>query len=621
MERPVLILGAEPRVVVTIARSLHRHGIPVWAAACSERESLVSSRALTRTLRLPSPQHDLDHFGIAVLKTVQDGEVDMVLPSNDTALGGLAAQYATLKAGFDECVSYPVHLGCPPPAAVRRVLDKSATLAAARRCGIEVPFTVEVNEHVELDGLVRGFRYPAIVKPRNKAQSGSSKIRHAQTAQDLQRILDRDRPLRAGALVQEFCVGNGVGIELLMHQGQPIAIFQHRRVKELPASGGVSVLSISEPLNPELASQAVSLLRELEWEGVAMVEFRYDPTGRRAVLMEVNGRYWGSLALPVLSGLDFPYYEWQLAHGHRPIVPERYRIGIRCRWTRGLLLRAQETSEGEPTGSTGLFAAVKDFSPGVRDAVWSVTDPSPAIRELAQTLSGWLRALARAGMNRVLPATLIDLLRGYRLLGPRDGRIFLQRALLRLVRLQRDSWEPLPDRVGSVLFVCHGNILRSPMAAALLTHALASDARPSIASAGLHAKPYGEADERGRTVAVEFGCSLEAHESQMVSKDMVERADVVFVMDRFNEAKLLGRFPQAKRKVRLLGVGDADAMGLDITDPYDGELEDVRRCYERLARCIRQLALRLGGPTTAASIAWETPPTPARVAGHAGEQA
>jgi protein-tyrosine-phosphatase len=160
------------------------------------------------------------------------------------------------------------------------------------------------------------------------------------------------------------------------------------------------------------------------------------------------------------------------------------------------------------------------------------------------------------------------------------------------------------------------------MAAALLAQALAaSDRQLTITSAGLHAKPYGGADERGRSAAVEFGCSLERHESQMVSKEMIDCADVVFVMDRLNEAKLLGRFPHAKDKVRLLGAYDAEATRLDITDPYEGELEDVRRCYERLARCVRRLATVLEGPATAESAGGETSPTPTGVAHEAAEQA
>jgi protein-tyrosine phosphatase len=258
--------------------------------------------------------------------------------------------------------------------------------------------------------------------------------------------------------------------------------------------------------------------------------------------------------------------------------------------------------EGPSSRWANVIDLLKDLRPSICDALWSMSDPVPATRELGSTLIGVARKSVVRACKGVLPGALVDLLRGYRLLGPRDGRVYVYRGLLRVCRLRDDFGQQLPRHVASVLFVCHGNILRSPMAAALLAGALAGTERqPTIASAGLHAKPYGPADDRGCRAAVELGCSLERHESRMITSEMVEQADVIFVMDRLNEAKLLGRFPYAKGKVRLLGACEPDARQLDITDPYDGDLEDVRRCYERLARCVRHLATDLGGSVPLAS--------------------
>ena len=109
------------------------------------------------------------------------------------------------------------------------------------------------------------------------------------------------------------------------------------RLKELPPSGGVSVLATSESLDAELVRDSIELLRALEWEGVAMVEFRVSPT-RGAYLMEVNGRYWGTVGLPVSAGTDFPLYQWQILHGERPAVKPPADM-IRWRWTAGYVRR------------------------------------------------------------------------------------------------------------------------------------------------------------------------------------------------------------------------------------------------------------------------------------------
>jgi protein-tyrosine-phosphatase/predicted ATP-grasp superfamily ATP-dependent carboligase len=601
--KPVLILGAEPRVAVTIARSLDAHGIPVYVAALSPEERPLRSRALSGFFRLPPPLYAPELFAESLIEAVRRHDFDMVIPSNDGALSGLAEGYEMLRNRLNG----QVHLGCPPPDVVNRVLDKSATLEAARQCGIAVPQTWEIErgrllEREPLSEIASTLRFPAIVKPRSKAQAAHLKVRRFQSLQELRRATAKDRALGTGMLIQEYCPGVGVGIEVLMEQQAPRAMFQHRRLKELPASGGVSVLAVSEAVDPHLAEAALCLLRHLRWNGVAMVEFRQDESSGRAVLMEVNGRYWGSLPLSRLAGLEFPYYEWQLAHGQQLGVPAQYRIGVRARWTAGTLLRAKELLQdrSRPRWPT-LVQTVKDLLPPTRDAIWSFRDPLPALDELRRTAGVLLRNAVKAGLWLVLPTRLVEAVRHYRILGPRDGRVYLRGTLLRLAGLRRDTWEGFPPGSKSILFVCHGNIIRSPMAAAMLTRALVGTIRGiSVASAGLHAKPYGQADARALALAQQFGCSLQSHQAQMISKDMVERADAIFVMDRLNEAKLLGRFPQAKGKVWLLGAGEAggERGEIDIVDPYDGGTEDVRRCYERLAGCVQRLADVLSSTTS-----------------------
>jgi protein-tyrosine-phosphatase/predicted ATP-grasp superfamily ATP-dependent carboligase len=601
MVKPVLILGSEPRVAVTIARSLHQHGIPVHVAALSDDEPRVTSRAVRSFLRLPSPQQKPDDFRTALVDIVRVHEIDMILPSNDSALMGLAQGYAEIVERLSG-MGHDIHLGCPRPEVVHQVLDKATTLEIARRCGLYVPLTQQIGNAQQIEQLRSVLRFPVALKPRSKWHVGAAKVRYFQSYSELRRAVIREPVLAVGALVQEYCPGIGVGIEVLMHDQKPLAIFQHRRLKELPPTGGVSVLAESEPVDLALAEEALLLLRTLRWSGVAMVEFRYDLELGRAVLMEVNGRYWGSLPLSLLAGLEFPYYEWQLAHGQKPEVPERYEIGLRARWTRGSFLRAQELlrDPGKTWSWKTLVETTTDLLPPTRDMLWSSEDPTPAFIEVGRTIAGLLLEIGKAVLKILIPNRLFDLVHVYRLLGRRDGGVYVRRQLLRLFGLARETRRArcLSAPVRTILFVCHGNVMRSPMAARLLSQILNARGLPvSVRSAGLHAKPYTPADARALAIAGEFDCSLEDHLARMVTRAMVEKADVVFVMDRLNEAKLLGRFPEAKDKVLLLGAFDAedelemlDPDELDIVDPYDGELQDVRHCYEHLTRCVRRVA-------------------------------
>jgi protein-tyrosine phosphatase len=195
-------------------------------------------------------------------------------------------------------------------------------------------------------------------------------------------------------------------------------------------------------------------------------------------------------------------------------------------------------------------------------------------------------------------------------LEPRWRSVYVRLQVLRALRLRRDR---LPDRLGAsceLLFVCHGNIIRSPMAEWMLRRRLPDFDLTELVvrSAGLRAAPGRGADPRARAIAPAFGVSLEAHVAQPVTAELVERATLIFVMDHANETELLARFPAADGKVLLLGAfarGSRSAR-YAIPDPYDGTELDIRGCYERLERAVTALA---------AGIATSAGRTPARATG------
>jgi hypothetical protein len=127
----------------------------------------------------------------------------------------------------------------------------------------------------------------------------------------------------------------------------------------------VSVLSESVPLCVAACEYATRLLDELGWHGVAMVEFKRDVRDAVPKLMEINGRFWGSLQLAVDAGVNFPAL---LVEGVRrsefgPQAP--YRIGLQNRWLWGdvdaLLLRLFTRSTGARMMPVGRMRAVLDF--------------------------------------------------------------------------------------------------------------------------------------------------------------------------------------------------------------------------------------------------------------------
>jgi protein-tyrosine phosphatase len=182
---------------------------------------------------------------------------------------------------------------------------------------------------------------------------------------------------------------------------------------------------------------------------------------------------------------------------------------------------------------------------------------------------------------------VVDLLRAHRRLKPLEIAIYWK---LLLRRALGGTGDP-PFRasgVRSILFVCHGNIIRSPMMAALFKERFSGGKAGDclVSSAGLHARTGRPADPRAVAVAREFGISLEDHRAQLLTDALVDRTELIVTMDLLNYAEIFGRYPQARDRI-LLPFVPADGgrrRTLEIADPFDGDEEDVRACFHLLHR-------------------------------------
>ena len=146
--------------------------------------------------------------------------------------------------------------------------------------------------------------------------------------------------------------------------------------------------------------------------------------------------------------------------------------------------------------------------------------------------------------------------------------------------------------IRSVLFLCHGNVYRSPYAAAAFQRALAakrSSASVEVASAGFIA-PGRHAPEQALSVARARGIDLSSHLSTLVTAQAVGAADLVAVMSEGQAHGIRSRYGQ---RVTLLILGDLDprsSEGRTIIDPLGGDARVVDQVYSRIDRCVEQLA-------------------------------
>jgi predicted ATP-grasp superfamily ATP-dependent carboligase len=327
----------------------------------------------------PSPTREAPEFAREVLAKARAGDRGAVLPCSEAAVLALQTRREEIEAVAEVLL--------PAAPILERALDKRLTLEAAGRCGVAVPRTFVAEDARAAEACPIPF--PVVVKPcrsrwitsgGNVAGTGPS---FAADAAGLRACLDRIADLGCPAsLVQEWVPGTGFGVSVLMRGGSPAALFLHRRIREVHPAGGPSSAAESAAADPALVDPALALLRALEWEGLAMVEFRRDGTAA-PVLMEVNGRPWGTIGLAVDAGVDFPRL---LVEGHAGPPPE-YRAGLRRRWLAGDARRLGAAIGGSPAAYPGRFPSVGEalgdiLVRGAPDFVFRWSDPGPFLGEI-----------------------------------------------------------------------------------------------------------------------------------------------------------------------------------------------------------------------------------------------
>lgn len=153
--------------------------------------------------------------------------------------------------------------------------------------------------------------------------------------------------------------------------------------------------------------------------------------------------------------------------------------------------------------------------------------------------------------------------------------------------------------------MCHGNICRSPFAAAVLR--TESAVRLTVESAGFIG-PDRPTPPAGIEVAGEFGIDLSGHRSRLLTPQAARAADLVVVMEP-RQARLCAAFGRRDRVV-VLGDLDPDAVAeRAIPDPIGGDAAAFRACYARIRRCVVELARALAEACSASAQGGRRAPT------------
>lgn len=323
----VLVTDAHAMGSVGVIRSLGRAGYRVFAGASRADAIGLRSAFAHRSLVYPSFDTDRDAFR-NWLQAVIDGErITAIVPSEGMLLAirhdyerfrpllPFSSDPAVVFAGMSK---YDLFEGFDsPPLRARlpgflllRDGDPAPSNEALAQLG--TPLFVKVDATYANGG-------------------GDSLVRRCATIDEAQGTLRRLRERYRRVLVQGFADGIGVGAFLLRWNGRILGRFMHRRLHEVPHTGGASSYRQAW-WNDAIFTDARQRIEALRWQGVAMFEYRWNPATGNFHLLEFNGRFWGSLHLALFSGVDFPRLLLDAFYGHEDSC-ETFDPGTRSRWT------------------------------------------------------------------------------------------------------------------------------------------------------------------------------------------------------------------------------------------------------------------------------------------------
>jgi len=336
MATTILITDGEGRSSLAATRSLGRRGCRIIITGSKRNTISAASKYCYKDFAVPDPLQRGADYVKAIAEIANREAVNYIFPMTDHSVFLLNRNREALPEN--------TVLACPDHGKVNHIADKSNLMRIAHELRIPIPNTLFLNGPDDLQHYNdRMPPFPVVIKPAfskfpvgDKLLSGG--VMYASSMSELHNLYATRPSLQYPSIIQEKIYGPGTGLFTIFDKDRHLALFSHRRLKEKPPSGGVSVVSVSVPLDPMMVEYSKRLLSDVDWNGVAMVEFKRDNRDGQPKLIEINGRFWGSLQLAISSGVDFPSLYLDYLEGIPYSKPAAdYKIGHQMKWFLGTL--------------------------------------------------------------------------------------------------------------------------------------------------------------------------------------------------------------------------------------------------------------------------------------------
>jgi predicted ATP-grasp superfamily ATP-dependent carboligase len=386
-----LVLGGT-HGALEIARSLGRHGIPVWLIT-SDNPLATVSRYVQQDFTWPGPLCDDALAYLTELAARHDLAGWVLFAGGDMEVQFIAQHHAALASIFA--------LTTPGWEVIRQAIDKRSMNMRAEELGLAYPQSRYPRTRDDLSKL--DIQFPCVIKPtirhanlHPKAWRAGDPLGLAVVYETAAAVFGADR-----IMVQELIPGDGstqFSYAAVWDNGSPISSLVARRTRQYPIDFGFTSTYVETIVLPEIEKSAERFLRSLNYSGLIEIEFKFDARDSTYKMLDANARVWTWVGLGAAAGVDFCLMQWQLATG-RPVAPAAAQSGVAWRYlSRDLAAALEEVL----AGTLSPLDCARSLHHASASAVFATDDLLPALLDIPLVIARLAkRRFGHSNNNRV----------------------------------------------------------------------------------------------------------------------------------------------------------------------------------------------------------------------------
>jgi predicted ATP-grasp superfamily ATP-dependent carboligase len=310
----------------------YKHTLGICRALGSEGYSVTvlaqSKRAPTAFSRFGKKVHIVDHsneheFIPYLLSLLQKERFDLLVPVGFPVVRWIVKHNSEIEK-YTRTV-------LPSDEVITLLENKRLTQQLAESVGVAVPITVYPKSIADVQNYLNQLKYPVVIK--GIQEIGGNLVDYAKNAEELltkyPEVAAKCMEGEEMPMIQQYLTGVGTGFFALYDRGKCLQYFMHERIREYPTSGGASCCAKSI-YDERILEYGKKILDTVQYNGVAMVEFKYD-ADRVPHLLEVNPKFWGSYDLSRAAGVNFPKNMVEIIEG-KTVIHRNYKNGVVFSW-------------------------------------------------------------------------------------------------------------------------------------------------------------------------------------------------------------------------------------------------------------------------------------------------